>query len=231
MCPLARYRPHFPAQTERRVGYTVEEAMVYFIQEGDDGPVKIGFSDNPARRLQELQVASAKHLNLIAVIEGDVSKERELQARFQEFRLSGEWFIPITEIFLYIDRVGVGALTIVECPICGMQYLPNIAEDVQTHIERHKSTLRGVLPYSLRELLKEHGWALARSKDSNKTNDGRRAVAFSWWARAREAGLPDEALDDYMFHQLEYIDALLNGDSERADRVYTSMKDKWGRYM
>lgn len=201
--------------------------MIYFIQEGDDGPVKIGFSNNPGRRLQQLKTSTSKPLKLLAVIEGDAGKERELHAAFQEHHISREWFKPVTDIFLYIDSMARGTLQIIECRVCEMQYLPNIAEDVQSHTERHALILKGALPSSVCELMKEHGWTQARDGDHR----GELAIAYAWWAKAREAGLPDADFDDYMMRQLEYIDATLSGDHEKANEVYTAIKGRWGKYM
>lgn len=187
--------------------------MIYFIQEGSDGPVKIGLSNDPGRRLQQLKTGSSKPLRLLAVIEGNANKERELHTAFREFSINSEWFKPVTDIFLYISRMAPEALAIVECPVCEMQYLPNIAEDVQAHSEKHAFTLKGALPYSIRELMKEGGWAEAREKGTHR---GKLAIAFAWWARDRERGLPDEDLDDYMLLHLEYINATLSNDSDKA---------------
>jgi len=194
--------------------------MIYFIQEGDNGPVKIGFSNDPGRRLQQLKTGSSKPLKLLAVIEGDANKEKELHASFQEFHISGEWFKPVTEIFLYISSMAPGTFKIVECPVCEMQYLPNVAEDVQAHTERHALILKGALPYSVRELMKEYGWVQAR----DGVHRGKLAIAFAWWARDREVGLPDADFEDYMLHQLEYLDATLSGDHKKADKVYAAIK-------
>ena len=67
--------------------------MIYFIQEGINGSIKIGFSNNPHKRLSTLQTSSSKSLYLIAVLEGDNTKEQELHNKFIEYRDRGEWFL------------------------------------------------------------------------------------------------------------------------------------------
>lgn len=70
---------------------------VYVVQEGDDGPVKIGIAANAFWRLNELQVGNFRRLRLIAVFSCDDKRaayEIEQWAHFQmeERHLGGEWF-------------------------------------------------------------------------------------------------------------------------------------------
>lgn len=71
---------------------------VYFIQSGSKrGPIKIGKSINPEKRLKELQTGSHKELRLIAKIpcSSDTHAfhlEKMLHMRFKKFRINGEWF-------------------------------------------------------------------------------------------------------------------------------------------
>lgn len=66
---------------------------VYFISQGLDGPIKIGFTTKTAtKRLAELQVASPQKLILLAVIQGDREVETELHKRFSDSHIRGEWF-------------------------------------------------------------------------------------------------------------------------------------------
>lgn len=58
--------------------------MVYFIQEGPTGPIKIGCSDDPDRRRDQLQTAHAKELYLRAVRRGGKALEQD-DADLREF--------------------------------------------------------------------------------------------------------------------------------------------------
>jgi hypothetical protein len=66
---------------------------VYFIRSGDDGPVKIGVSWNPAARIKSLAEASPVALRIIRVVDGNHQIERQLHARYKSLRLRGEWFL------------------------------------------------------------------------------------------------------------------------------------------
>lgn len=64
--------------------------MTYFIQQGDDGPVKIGIANNPAQRLERLQCGNPEPLYGRVLIPGN--HERELHKRYAEKKIRGEWF-------------------------------------------------------------------------------------------------------------------------------------------
>lgn len=70
--------------------------MVYFVQEGDDGPIKIGVANDPFARLRECQVGNPRELNLLGVYVGGYPEERMLHRRFAAGRIRGEWFRPDT---------------------------------------------------------------------------------------------------------------------------------------
>lgn len=67
-------------------------SAVYFVQQGDGGPIKVGTTNDLQRRLAQLQTASSSDLVLIAVAPGGIELEASVHARCAEFRLRGEWF-------------------------------------------------------------------------------------------------------------------------------------------
>lgn len=71
-----------------------KQGYVYFIQAGDRGPIKIGWSCEVSRRLAELQTANASRLVLLGFIPGTQALERAWHERFAEDRLEAEWFRP-----------------------------------------------------------------------------------------------------------------------------------------
>jgi hypothetical protein len=50
---------------------TSDEQMIYFVQSGDDGPIKIGVSTNIGKRLTALQTAHGERLRIVGVMKGD----------------------------------------------------------------------------------------------------------------------------------------------------------------
>lgn len=87
--------------------------MIYFIQHGITGPVKIGHATKDVRhRLQSLQTASPVKLVLLGVMDGDRKREKEVHAVFAEYRIRGEWFILSKMLLSFIDDNSVKSL----CP-------------------------------------------------------------------------------------------------------------------
>jgi hypothetical protein len=66
--------------------------LVYFIQAGKDGPIKIGVADDPEQRRNDMQTGNHAELTLLAIAPGGVAYERELHSLFADWRIRGEWF-------------------------------------------------------------------------------------------------------------------------------------------
>ncbi len=71
---------------------------VYFITCRHNCTVKIGCSLEPHHRLKELQVSNPYPLVVEAMMPGNYTEENEMQARFSDCRLHGEWFAITPEI-------------------------------------------------------------------------------------------------------------------------------------
>lgn len=77
---------------------------VYFVQQGADGPIKIGYSKDPVARFVSLQTGSAVQHRYLGNIPGTRETERTLHARFWGAHVRGEWFDPTPELLAYIDE-------------------------------------------------------------------------------------------------------------------------------
>ena len=68
--------------------------FVYLVWVETTTRFKIGLSDNPKKRLGELQVGCPGKLHLIAQIKSSdaKTKEKRLHQKYSEFRINGEWF-------------------------------------------------------------------------------------------------------------------------------------------
>lgn len=101
--------PMIEAQPWRRVPdqYATwrTDAVLYFAQEGDDGPVKIGYSANARKRVPMLQVGNARRLRFLASMPAEPGTERAWHDRFESARIRGEWFEPVPELLAAIDDV------------------------------------------------------------------------------------------------------------------------------
>lgn len=79
--------------------------VVYFIQEGPGGAIKIGWSRHPASiRVRQLQTGNSEELTLLGFI-SDCTKaeETEWKHRFWQHRKRNEWFYPAAELLAAIE--------------------------------------------------------------------------------------------------------------------------------
>lgn len=70
---------------------------VYFIQEGERGPVKIGRAKDLLKRIETLQIGNSRELKLIAKLPCQSERqahemEQRIHRRLARFRVRGEWF-------------------------------------------------------------------------------------------------------------------------------------------
>lgn len=78
--------------------------MIYFIQAGGDGQIKIGHAKSARDRQKMLQVGNPERLRLLAAIPGGRDREKAIHYDLSVFRYRGEWFHPNGEVFDYINR-------------------------------------------------------------------------------------------------------------------------------
>jgi hypothetical protein len=96
---LARYKSMGEAIIEAAGGLMASnQPVVYFVQAGDDGPIKIGYCHKftgVRPRLDNIQTGCPWPLVIRRVIPvTSVYAERQLHEEFAPYRLAGEWFEP-----------------------------------------------------------------------------------------------------------------------------------------
>ncbi|MES2902705.1 MAG: GIY-YIG nuclease family protein [Pseudomonadota bacterium] len=100
-----------------------DRPVIYFIQSGDGGPVKIGFASNLYARFHQLQSGNPVGLKIIGARPGDRVMEARYHVRFQKHRLRGEWFEPCAAVIMEAGKLArrwnVPALDNVFRPLTG----------------------------------------------------------------------------------------------------------------
>jgi hypothetical protein len=96
------------AESVKKAGLEAEAKLpkigrIYFIQQGENGAIKIGYTTNPPKRLKALATASPYPLHVRLVIEGSKKLEKDLHNKFAQWQLDGEWFEPCQEIIDFIE--------------------------------------------------------------------------------------------------------------------------------
>jgi len=83
--------------------------MIYVLEEGINGPIKIGTSTNPPKRMKSLQSGNPKKLNIIMLFEGGRSLEnkihKDLSNDRNRNRKDGEWFERNDVVFKYLNEL------------------------------------------------------------------------------------------------------------------------------
>lgn len=78
--------------------------MIYFIQAGKKGPIKIGFTEKPVEeRLYSLQTSSAEQLFVLGTIEGTKKEEYLIHQKYHIYQIRNEWFRPGEELINFIN--------------------------------------------------------------------------------------------------------------------------------
>ena len=81
--------------------------MVYFVQDIDGGPIKIGKAVKLSLRLPTLEVASGRRLKVLGVMDGQYETETKCHRMFNHLRVAGEWFNPGDDLLRFIKENAV----------------------------------------------------------------------------------------------------------------------------
>lgn len=86
-----------PSRARRRVSRTTpDRGHVYFMRL--DGCVKVGFSNNPARRARELSTAHSDRFEVMVAVRGTRHEEKLIHDLMEGCRRHGEWFDATDEM-------------------------------------------------------------------------------------------------------------------------------------
>jgi len=84
--------------------------VVYFIQAENGGHVKIGRTDDLAKRLQGLSTGRPDALVVLGAIPGASEDERRIHEALAEYRDRGEWFLPHPAVMAAAKAAVTGAV-------------------------------------------------------------------------------------------------------------------------
>lgn len=82
--------------------------MIYFIQSQNGGRIKIGYSANVDRRLENIRGANAYPINVLHISEGSRGVEGEIHVALKDHRAHLEWFEPHDDVLALIDDLKTG---------------------------------------------------------------------------------------------------------------------------
>lgn len=82
-----------------------EASFVYFIRLGEDGPIKVGNSVNPARRMAELRGWFPYELKFLGQVPGTLPDEEAIHVRFADHWIRGEWYEATQFVLTEVSRI------------------------------------------------------------------------------------------------------------------------------
>ena len=77
----------------------MSQTFIYAIINRHDNVVKIGFSNDPQKRLSQLQTGTVHQLEILMTFAADSAVEKEIHDKLSKYRKSGEWFENTPEVF------------------------------------------------------------------------------------------------------------------------------------
>jgi hypothetical protein len=89
----------------RRTRLEREPSYGYAVQGVFGGPIKIGRSVTPERRIVGLQIGSPVELEFIATWDERTQTEAAIHATFDAERIRGEWFRPTQRILAWLREI------------------------------------------------------------------------------------------------------------------------------
>ncbi len=93
-----------PPEELKPEGNKSKEGFVYYIQEEMDGNIKIGWSEDPIKRLQQHQTSNSRELRMLVYVKGSPDYEKEIHRKFQTSKTTGEWFKPDKKLLVHIEK-------------------------------------------------------------------------------------------------------------------------------
>lgn len=86
---------------------------LYFLQEGKDGAIKIGWteSEDASKRLAQARLWNYRDVTLLATLTGYEDSEKLWHSRFAKYRLAREWFSPHPELLAAIEAAKAEPVT------------------------------------------------------------------------------------------------------------------------
>lgn len=84
---------------------TCNSEYIYFIRLKKKGIIKIGFSSYPEQRFKDLSRQTNDEIEVLKIIHGSISKEKDIHRQFEYCSMSPEWYKPDEKLIKYIDNI------------------------------------------------------------------------------------------------------------------------------
>lgn len=105
---------------------TIKNGFVYFMVNNEYSFCKIGFSDNPEKRISEIQTGCPYVLKLHHFVTGTTRDEKKQHQKYKHLNSNGEWFFVKDELKEYLDSVICKNVLVVTS---ALKFIEGITED------------------------------------------------------------------------------------------------------
>lgn len=86
-------------------------SVIYFLQAGDDGPIKIGYTSRRSEiRRQCCQTYNSEPIRLLAEAGGERDLEDRLHDYLEKYRIRGEWFENCPQVQEIVQAIDEGLM-------------------------------------------------------------------------------------------------------------------------
>lgn len=85
-------RDHNPSYLTGDHKFNRYSPFIYFIQAGKDGPIKVGLSGDPLKRVRQLQTGHPEELHILLAFPGSREDEKAIHKLLDPLCVGGEWF-------------------------------------------------------------------------------------------------------------------------------------------
>ena len=82
---------------------STRKADLYFVAAPAVSRIKIGITDQFARRYRNLQLSSPVDLSVLLVVKATARQEKAVMLRFSSDRVHGEWFVASAALLSFVD--------------------------------------------------------------------------------------------------------------------------------
>ncbi|APL94105.1 hypothetical protein AI27_06475 [Sphingomonas sp. BHC-A] len=94
---------------------------VYFLQHGASGPVKVGYSKRPEKRIATIATSCPDPIVVLAVIDGSHALEQRIHRAFRAHRYRGEWLRPTDEVISFVTLCASASSAEIERRLADME--------------------------------------------------------------------------------------------------------------
>lgn len=82
---------------------------VYFMADGQDDAVKIGYSSDPEQRIHNIQTGNPREIIYLGCIDGNEEVEAALHSEFEEHHIRGEWYFLSDSVRERLRELGIAS--------------------------------------------------------------------------------------------------------------------------